>query len=242
MNYFFIANWKMNFDLKIAQEFCHNLTVNNLSDQRVIIAAPNIYLASLIKGFPKLCFASQDVSTRAESFGAFTGEISSSMLAQIGVSYAIIGHSERRRFFHENDNIVKIKAENCIEHNITPIICIGENHEQREKGDYLKFLKYQLINSLPSRGKDIIIAYEPVWSIGTGQTPELDQIEEVSHYILNLIAENGLLEHKPKLVYGGSVSSKNIKNFIKMPGISGVLVGNSSLNIEEFLKVCKAGE
>ncbi len=230
MNRPVIANWKMNFSLEEAINFCKNIQDTNYDS--LIIAAPILYLAYLRTNFPHLTFAAQDVSSIAESYGAFTGEISAKILSDLGIKYCIVGHSERRKYNNENDTSTKTKAELCIKHNIVPIICIGEEQKARDDNQHIEYIKNQLLESLP-KSNDFILAYEPLWSIGTGNIPSNAQLEEVFSLFENIIA-------KPlALVYGGSINSDNAGEIAKVRNINGLLVGKSSLDIEELQKIIK---
>ena len=225
-----IANWKMNFSLEEAIHFCKNAKETNYDS--LIIAAPILYLAYLRTNFPHLTFAAQDVSSISEPYGSFTGEISAKMLSDLGIKYCIVGHSERRKYNHESDTSTKAKAELCIKHNIVPIICIGEEKKVRDNNQHIEYIKNQLMHSLPE-SNDFILAYEPLWSIGTGNIPSNAQLEEVFSLFENIIA-------KPlALVYGGSINSDNAGEIAKVRNINGLLVGKSSLSVEELQKIIK---
>jgi triosephosphate isomerase len=231
MNRPVIANWKMNFSLEKAIHFCKNIEDKNCDS--LIIAAPILYLAYLRTNFSNLTFAAQDVSAISESYGSFTGEVSAKMLSDLGIKYCIVGHSERRKYNHENDLSTKTKAELCIKHNIVPIICIGEEQKVRDNNQHIEYIKNQLLESLP-KSNDFILAYEPLWSIGTGNIPSNAQLEEVFSLFENIIA-------KPlALVYGGSINSDNAGEIAKVSNINGLLVGKSSLSVEELQKIIKA--
>jgi triosephosphate isomerase (TIM) len=226
-----IANWKMNFSIEQAINFCNNIKDTNCDS--LIIAAPLVYLAYLRTHFPDLTFAAQDVSSISESYGSFTGETSAKMLSDLGIKYCIVGHSERRKYNNETNTSTKTKAELCIKHNIIPIICIGEEQKERDNNQHLEYIKSQLLESLP-KSNDFILAYEPLWSIGTGNIPNNTQLEEVFSLFENIIA-------KPlALVYGGSINSDNAGEIAKVSNINGLLVGKSSLDIEELQKIIKA--
>jgi triosephosphate isomerase (TIM) len=237
MNHLFIANWKMNLSLKEAEVLCREIDLLRDSKSDIIICSPELYILPLKEKFSSICFANQNVSEIKENFGAYTGETSAYMLAQQGIKYAIIGHSERRKLFGETNETVKAKAENCLQAGLTPIICLGEDSINRKKGDYLEFIGEQILHSISKTDKEVIIAYEPIWSIGTGVVPTSEQIKEVARYIGKIIEEHGLLENGFKLVYGGSVSSENIRDILSVAEISGVLIGKASLDREEFFKI-----
>lgn len=226
-----IANWKMNFSLNQAIDFCNKL--NNTITNIAIVAAPTVYLSCLSERFKEITFASQDLSLESSDYGSFTGEISAKMLHDIGVRYSIIGHSERRTNNLESNNIVKRKSENAIKNNITPIICIGETKESRNKGSYLEYISKQYLESKPEYGK-FILAYEPVWAIGTGNIPNTDELSEVFSFLENIIAKD------VTLVYGGSVNLGNIGLITSVPHIGGLLLGKASLDVMEFNKIIES--
>lgn len=234
MNSLIIANWKMNLNLNDTIQICDHL-VEKTFDKTLLIAASTPYLALLKHKFPRLVFAAQDVSIKQE-LGAFTGEVSASQLHSIGINYAIIGHSERRTNFTETDSVVRQKATNCINKGITPIICIGESAELRKERNYKNFLIDQLHFSIPKTEKQIIIAYEPLWSIGTNITPTTFEIKEIADLIKNEIA-NSLLAKSILLVYGGSVNSENSRKILKFGQVDGLLVGGASLITTELIKI-----
>lgn len=200
-----------------------------------------IEIVSLVVQSSEIKVGGQDCS--AHKYGAYTGEISAEMLYDAGCKYVLVGHSERRQYNHETDELVKQKAERAIENSVIPVICVGENLAQREAGDYLQVITEQVRKSLPYSGSEAtsdqvgallarglsanyIIAYEPVWAIGTGKTPTLAEINEVHQAIKKLV-------DKPVL-YGGSVKASNAKEIMASDVVDGVLVGGASLNADEF--------
>ncbi len=228
-----IANWKMNLTLTQAASLARSMSEFNNYHQ-LIIAPPAPYVAYLAQAYPKLNFCAQDVSARS-GFGPYTGEISAQIFKSCDVNYALIGHSERRILFGETDKTVKAKIEICLDNQITPIICIGESIELRQSLNYKEFLLNQLSNSIPETTKPIIIAYEPVWAIGTKITPTIEEITEIIKLIKT--ASQSMVAKNVQLVYGGSVNSENCKDIINIKDISGVLVGNASLNKDELFKI-----
>lgn len=182
----------------------------------------------------------QDCS--AEEKGAFTGDISANMLKEIGCEYVILGHSERRKNHFESDEIVAKKIKVALANNLTPIICVGENKEIRRDKKHVEFVLNQILKSIPKDdvkfGK-LVVAYEPIWSIGTGVVPSLEQIEEMAKEISKALEENfsGVCD-EIFLLYGGSVNSKNSKEILSVSKVGGLLVGGASLDAEEFLKIC----
>jgi triosephosphate isomerase len=173
--------------------------------------------------------------------GSFTGDVSAKMLHEIGCEYVIVGHSERRAGHFESDEIVAKKAKAAINQEIVPIICVGESKEVRDNGQHLSFVENQVKNSIPSDLEDetLIIAYEPIWSIGTGVIPSLEQISEMVKFIKDVVAKDFATKVTSLYVlYGGSVSADNSKDILAIEAVDGLLVGKASLDAEEFVNIC----
>ena len=177
----------------------------------------------------------------AEKNGAFTGEISASMLKDCGCEYVILGHSERRQYFNETDQIIAKKINAALEVDLTPILCIGESKELRQNNSYLDFIEKQIADNIPTNLEidDLIIAYEPIWSIGTGLIPTSKQIEEVAEFIKNKISANKNIKNFA-ILYGGSVKKENSAEILAIKNINGLLVGGASLNDDEFFEIVKS--
>ena len=229
-----IANWKMHFTLEETNAFCNKLV--GTQRDNLIIAPPIPYIALLAATFPKINFCAQNLSSFAEE-GAYTGEYSSKMIKSCGINHAIIGHSERRTLFKETDELIAAKVNASLDAEVTPIICIGESIQVRQSGNYVQFLIDQLKASLPTAtDDDIIIAYEPVWSIGTNQIPTEQQLIETFQAI-NSYLEQSKVAKNVRLLYGGSVNSDNIEMIRDLDHVSGVLVGKSSLDLGILIKM-----
>lgn len=233
MEQLIIANWKMNLTFKEASNLTRFLSEHN-NCHKLIIAPPTPYIAYLAQNYQQLRFCAQDVSIK-NAFGSYTGESSAKFFKSCGVNYSLIGHSERRTLFGETNQIVRKKAEVCIENQITPIICIGESEALRNSGNYKELLLTQLEESLPETDKRVIIAYEPVWAIGTKVTPTLEQISEVAELIKTKY--HSIVAKTMQLVYGGSVTPENCEGIINIKDISGVLVGGASLNKDKLFEI-----
>lgn len=232
MRPFIIANWKMNLTLDEAINLISKLEKNiKTHGNHVLIASPVPYITRLQEISSKIAFCAQDVSLFSVE-GAYTGEISANMIKSCGINYSIIGHSERRKYFKEDNMVIQTKVKNCLDAGITPIVCFGESKEEREKKGYNELLFKQINESLPDTSENIILAYEPLWSIGSGVSASLPEIAEIANFIQD--NRQALVAKNLSLVYGGSVSSKNYKDILSIPGISGVLVGGASLNIDEL--------
>lgn len=194
-------------------------------------------LEKMVANLRKVEIGGQDCAR--EEKGAFTGDVSAFMLKDAGCEYVILGHSERRQYHSESNEIVAQKISQAIAHNLTPILCIGEARESREKKQYADFICKQLENSLPENLKirNLVIAYEPIWSIGTGLVPTVAEIEEVANLIKNEIAKNKNIGSL-KVIYGGSVKKENAGEILNTKNIDGLLVGGASLVADDFFAIC----
>lgn len=240
-----IANWKMNGNIsKINNDFMAYINNSYTNQPNVIFALPSIYLAyvnqNLIKHNHQFKLAAQDVSTFQIS-GAFTGEVSAEMLKDCGTSFALVGHSERRTLLHETDDIFYKKIANLIKAQVTPIFCIGEPANQRQQASYIQFITKQLALLkgivLPASSR-LIIAYEPIWAIGSGMIPTLEQIKEMVEYIANYLTKQ-LGINNFDILYGGSVSADNAQQILSINRVAGLLVGGASLKVPEFTNICR---
>lgn len=224
-----VGNHKMNLSLSEIEDYIDYFKKKNYSN--VYFAPSNIYLLKFIDN--NLNTVSQDVSSNKN--GAFTGDISASQLKNIGIMYSIVGHSERREY-HNDDCLVNSKLIRLLEEGINPILCIGESKEERENNIYLEKLEREIDEAFASIAKEylskIIVAYEPIWSIGTGLIPKNSEIEEVIRKIKNYVKEKYFID--VKVLYGGSVNNKNIDNLEAIKNIDGYLVGGCSLKKEDF--------
>ena len=229
MNKLLIANLKMNLNYEDILEY-KKIIENNKIDN-FIIAPSNIYLTTMLS--PKYPVCSQN--GHYLDSGAFTGEVSFKQLKSIGVEYSLIGHSERRNIFHESDDDIRRKLKSCIDNGITPILCVGEHKHERENDEAEYVINEQLQTALDGLKLDnLIIAYEPVWAIGTGLIPTFEDIMNMHHCIKNCVKEN---TNNVKVLYGGSVNEKNIVDICNIDGVDGVLIGGASNNAENLLKM-----
>lgn len=241
-----IANWKMNGTKELLQSYLDKaMAVNYMDRANVVLAAPNLYLASLAtSGKPyKFKLSAQDVS-KFDDFGAYTGDINAAMLVDYNISYCLIGHSERRQYYGEGDDVVLAKLNNCFKHNLVPILCVGENITYRQNGNYLEFIAQQLqvIKSLNlNKLSKLIIAYEPIWAIGTGLVATQQDISEVVAMIKAWLADTAP-SITSRVIYGGSVNIKNVDSIMNIANIDGVLVGGASLDFDQFDYICKAAD
>tara|TARA_Y100001960_G_scaffold188135_1_gene197311 strand:+ start:193 stop:921 length:729 start_codon:yes stop_codon:yes gene_type:complete len=228
-----IANWKLNGSTSFLRDYLNNIEIkqSNLRDNCLIICPPTPYIKEINSS--EFLKGAQDCSQFEE--GAFTGEINAKMLKDIGCDFCIIGHSERRNHFKESNETILTKITNCINNDLIPICCVGESLEEKKQGLTKEVLKDQITKSLPKNINlnKIIIAYEPLWSIGTGIIPKIEDIVSIHNYIKNSI----FLENNTKIVYGGSVKANNCKKIINLKEVDGLLVGGASLNLDEFNKI-----
>ena len=224
----FIANWKLNGNSLFLNDYYEKLKVN--SNNCTIICPPSIYLKSLKGNNENLFCGAQDVSSYKE--GAYTGELSATMLRDNNIDFCLVGHSERRQYFGETNDNIKIKSTNLIEENIMPVICIGETLEQKENNLTEEILSKQITDGIPNlaNNQNALIAYEPVWAIGTGLTPNLDEINQVHELIKNFDTKF----RDFKILYGGSVKSSNSNEINQLSHVDGCLIGGSSLKVDEF--------
>jgi triosephosphate isomerase (TIM) len=248
MNNLFVANWKMNLTIAEGEKLLSRLKANIKKVDGKVVICPDFVSLSSISNIVK-SYADQGMSVGAQNlnpndFGAFTGEVSAKMLSGL-VDYCIVGHSERRIVFSENDELISKKVAACFRNKIIPILCVGENIKERHEGLAKRTIIDQLDEDLseitPEEVKNIIIAYEPVWAIGTGQNATPGEAEEIfleiQKYLLNKYSE--AIAPKVRLLYGGSVNSDNSKSFLSIPSCEGLLVGGASLNYKEFSKICQ---
>ena len=227
-----VANWKMNCLKADAERLLNQIKKNLTGNNEIVICPPFTLLSLAATSFigSNIKLGAQDCSLNEN--GAFTGDISAEMLTEFNVEYVILGHSERRAYHNETNEIVKKKAETAIKHNIKPIICIGETLDERKAGKTKDVVLNQMGKSLTD-SNNYVIAYEPIWAIGTGLTPSLDEIKEIHDFIAS---------NKPnvKILYGGSVNEKNCHEIASAENVSGFLVGGASLVAEKFNIIAKS--
>jgi triosephosphate isomerase len=213
------------------------------SEAAVLPAFPMLPVAKEVLSGTPIAYGAQDVSPHRE--GAYTGEVSARMLADLGCRYAIVGHSERRRYHGERDALVAEKAKRLLEEGITPILCVGEPLEVRERGEAVPYTLTQLLGSLkgvePESPDRLVIAYEPVWAIGTGKNATPEDAEAMHQAIRQALAERygEAFASRVRVLYGGSVNPKNFADLLSMPNVDGGLVGGASLELESFLALLR---
>tara|TARA_B110000495_G_C22973312_1_gene571457 strand:- start:499 stop:1230 length:732 start_codon:yes stop_codon:yes gene_type:complete len=237
-NKYCVANWKMNFNGQQGQDFFEVLNSKDLNKgQSQIILCPSYTSLFSIVGASKnsaISVGAQNV--HYEDSGAFTGEISVKMLNEASVEFVIIGHSERRHVFGETDEMIHAKMLQSIQNGITPILCIGERLDERESGNTDKVLRAQLEVGLSDVKGEYIIAYEPVWAIGTGQSATSEMVVETHASIRNILTELNVSE-KVSLLYGGSVSPQNASALAAVENVDGFLIGGASLDVDRFYSI-----
>lgn len=240
-----VGNWKMNGtieeSLKMITELRHKLPSGLIVE--VVIAPPftALYSAQIVLQETPVKLAAQNMHWETE--GPYTGEISGVFLKDVGCTYVLLGHSERRRLFDETDEAVNRKVQAALANELVPIICIGETEEERTGGKMEAVLEGQLKKALMgipmSEIKNLVVAYEPVWAIGTGRTPMPDEIEAAHRFIRNVIAKlyDAPTANAIRILYGGSVTPDNAREILSVKNVEGLLVGGASLHIEKFLKI-----
>lgn len=238
------GNWKMNKTSSEALEFAKEINEFEFNKVDVLIAPSFVTLESLRKNLKdEIKLAGQNVSEFDD--GAFTGEVSTSMLKDIGVEDVIIGHSERREKFSESDEIINDKVKKALADNLSVILCLGESLEIKEEGKEVEFVRDELLKSLDGVEdlENLTIAYEPIWAIGTGKTCSSEDAEIMCKEIRNIIDEKyGEISQKIRILYGGSVKPSNAGEILSKENIDGVLVGGASLKASDFIEIIKAGE
>ena len=238
-----VGNWKMHGSRAANAELLAGILAARPFACDVGVCVPFVYIADTAVSLAgsDLRWGGQDVSTHEQ--GAYTGEVSAAMLHELGCRYAIVGHSERRAFHAESDQLVADKAKAALSRGITPIVCVGETLEQREAGQTQAVVKRQLsavIHTLGHCAGEMVVAYEPVWAIGTGRTATPQQAQEV-HALLRA----QLLAATPqagamKILYGGSVKPDNAATLFSQPDIDGGLIGGAALKASDFVAICRA--
>ena len=244
------GNWKMNKNHREAEDFIQTAKneVPSFDQVESIVCAPSPFLQKLVEETEGTSLKIGAQNMHFEESGAFTGEVSPVMLKELGVSYVVLGHSERRTIFNETDEDVNKKVHAAFKHGLTPIICVGESLEQREANETMNVVESQVKKALDGltneQSAQTIIAYEPIWAIGTGRTATSEQANEVCTHIRNVISEfvNADAAEAVRLQYGGSVKPANVDELLSQSDIDGALVGGASLEADSFLKLVEAGK
>jgi len=242
------GNWKMNKTYLEAKEFIAKLNQLPELKTETIVAVPNLYVDTLFINNQRSNVALAVQNCSSFEGGAYTGEVSAKMIASLQLKYCLVGHSERRQYFGETDEIIAEKIAQLVQCNVRTIFCIGETLDERQNNETFNVLRKQLIRGLKTitsdQIKNILIAYEPVWAIGTGVTATKEQAEEVHKFICQLLSElySAELGKQIPILYGGSCNEKNAKELFSQPHIWGGLIGGASLNIEIFYTIMQIAE
>ena len=244
------GNWKMNLNHyeanKLVQQLAHSLTEKELAQVEVAVLPPFTAIRSVQTAVDgdkwQIRYGAQDISSHPS--GAYTGEVSGAMLAKLGCTYVVVGHSERRQYHHETDALVNAKAKAALANEMAPILCIGEGLEIREAGEQVRHTLAQLDAGLAGLTNDqvekVVVAYEPVWAIGTGKTATPEDAQEVIGAIRTRLGQNHpSVAANVRILYGGSVKANNIAAIMEQPDIDGALVGGASIDAEEFVKIVR---
>ena len=241
------GNWKMN----ASKESVNKLILDILSGMRevsseVVVCAPFPYLSQVetLIADSQVKLGAQNLNTN--SAGAFTGEVSANMIKDFGARHVIVGHSERRSLYGETSSLVAEKVKAALDNDLTPLLCVGESLEQREAGETETVVAEQINAVIELVGigafRNIIIAYEPVWAIGTGKTASPEQAQAAHLFIRSLLGEgNKSISQSTPILYGGSMNAGNANELISCADIDGGLIGGAALKAEDFLQICKAG-
>ena len=241
-----VANWKMNktkaSGISLVKSLSAKINRSNRSSREVVVCPPFTLIPEISKILKssKISLGGQDCS--AASFGAFTGDISPLMLKDLGCKYVIVGHSERREHHNESEKIIKNKLDLALSLGLKVILCVGEKMQERKKGNTIRIITRQLQLSISKKcnNKNTIIAYEPVWSSGSGVTPKDSEICDVHNFIKNKSSQLSIGDKPFMVLYGGSVNPGNSKNILSLQNVDGALVGGSSLKLKSFLDIIRS--
>ncbi|NRA59733.1 MAG: triose-phosphate isomerase [Psychrobium sp.] len=240
------ANWKMNGNNALIAEFTTKFNASVIKDVDVVVCPASVYLESFKRQVSAnnsvIQVGAQNLSDKLS--GAFTGEISTEMLSEIGIDHVIVGHSERRSLFGETPELVAKKYQTALASNITPILCTGESEQQRDAKETFTIIANDIDAVVDLCGiesfKNGVIAYEPVWAIGTGKSATPDQAQEVHQFIRSHLAKHDEeVAAGVRILYGGSVNEKNAAELFKQQDINGALVGGAGLVVEKFMSICQ---
>jgi triosephosphate isomerase len=248
------GNWKMNLNhleaIALVQKLAFSLTEQQLNDVEIVVLPPFVDIRSVqtLTDGDKLMigYGAQDLSPHPS--GAYTGDISGPMLAKLGCQYVVVGHSERRQYHHEDDGLVNAKVKAALNVGIAPILCVGEGLEVREAGEHVQHTLAQLDAALdkvkPDQIEKVVVAYEPVWAIGTGKTATPEDAQEVIGALRTRLAERytGGTADRMRILYGGSVKANNVAGIMEQADIDGALVGGASIDAEEFVRIGRLGK
>ena len=243
------GNWKMNGlkqdSLALAQAVFDKSAAQSNKNFDILICPP-MNVLGLVATLPHndVLIGSQDVAETTKPNGAFTGDVSAVMVKDLGATWKLVGHSERRQYHHETDAVVRQKAENAIAAGLTVVVCIGETLAEREAGQALDVVQRQIVESVPENAtaENTVIAYEPVWAIGTGKVPTTEDVEQVHTAVRAKLAEKlgAEIAENMRILYGGSVKPENAKELLSVPNVDGALIGGASLKADSFWAIAEA--
>ncbi|MAO65951.1 MAG: triose-phosphate isomerase [Balneola sp.] len=252
MRRFLIAgNWKMNCGPYDAAELLEGLTEKKAEisdDVDVLVCPPFVSIGMAVKYLYDTDIQVGGQNLHFEENGAYTGEISGSMLTESGCNYVIIGHSERRQYFGETDTTVNKRVHKAIEHKLAPIVCVGESLDQRKKDEHFELVKNQIKAALhgvsDTDALDVVIAYEPIWAIGTGETATPEQAQVMHEYIRTVLADiySEEIAEQINILYGGSMKPGNAEELLSQPDVDGGLIGGASLDADSFSEIITIAE
>ena len=241
------GNWKMNGTVESAIELTEAIEAKIEQDESVlercdfVVCPPFLHLVPVQGSLDKVTLGAQDCS--AHESGAYTGDVSAAMLADLGAQYVILGHSERRQNHGESDAVIRSKVEIALKNNLIPIVCVGETEAQRDADEQYNVVGTQIGDCFPALTgeEDIVIAYEPVWAIGTGKSATVDDIKTMHTHIATCFKQDHEYDQKiPRILYGGSVKPGNAGEIFAVDNVDGALIGGASLKAEDFLGIAKA--
>lgn len=238
------GNWKMNGTRTQAAELMRDISAVNFSDCDVVLVPPFVYLLEAQEHLYGTHIGLGAQSCSSEDVGAYTGDVSAQMLKDVACHWVLVGHSERRSLFGEDDSVVLKKTRQIIKHNMNAIVCVGETLDEREAGrveDVIKAQLQGLIDDLtPEDWQQVVIAYEPVWAIGTGRTATPEQAQQVHAFVRAQLAKvDETVASSTRIIYGGSVNAANAAELFAQPDVDGGLVGGASLKAKEFIEICQ---
>lgn len=248
--YIIAGNWKMNLTSAEGAELTTAIIhdVGNKTDVTVVVCPPFTALTRVGKTLENSNIQLGAQNMHPEASGAYTGEVSAAMLRDLFVNYVILGHSERRQYFGETDAFINRKVKTALDNNLKPILCVGETLEEREAGKTLAVIRTQIEGCLegikPDHSDNLIIAYEPVWAIGTGKTATPEQAQEVHAAIRKMLAEKLSATHASgiRILYGGSMKPSNADDLLAQPDIDGGLIGGAALEAKSFVKLVESAQ
>jgi triosephosphate isomerase (TIM) len=244
---FIAANWKMNKTIAEAEEYIQALLpqVGAIGDVEIVVCPPYLALQALVDSARGSSVQIYAQNMHEADDGAFTGEVSAAMLTEIDVQGVILGHSERRQYFNETDRALQQKVPKALEAGLVPILCVGETEEERDRGDTERKLRHQVQEALEKVAKDrlpeVVIAYEPIWAIGTGKTATAEQAQEAVAFVRALVEDQDKAAGQAvRILYGGSLKPDNAPEILALPDVDGALVGGASLEADSFARIVEA--